>query len=163
MPQLTVKKILWTCQRFKNYKHQLLQHVTAQDKEVHYIFCCNILSKLEDDKLSTAKISMKINCQRWPYHLVTSFPWRNTNWFLILGVTKWFLAISKGFCIHSTVAHHFAGTCWADLSIWDYSYTHHAYKYVGSIWINKYSETSIHRSRYRRCPACIVCHIWSRN
>jgi hypothetical protein len=27
----------------------------------------------------------------------------------------------------------------------------------------KYSETSIHRSRYRRSPACIVCLIWSRN
>jgi hypothetical protein len=26
-----------------------------------------------------------------------------------------------------------------------------------------YSETSIHRSRYRRSPACIVCLIWSRN
>jgi len=26
----------------------LLQHITAQDKEVHYTFCCIILSKLED-------------------------------------------------------------------------------------------------------------------
>jgi hypothetical protein len=26
-----------------------------------------------------------------------------------------------------------------------------------------YSETSIHRSRYRRSPTCIVCLIWSRN
>jgi hypothetical protein len=28
---------------------------------------------------------------------------------------------------------------------------------------NDYSETSIHRSRYSRLPACIVCLIWSRN
>jgi hypothetical protein len=48
MQQLTVHKILRTCLRFKNYKHQLLQHATAQDKEVHYTFCCIILSKLED-------------------------------------------------------------------------------------------------------------------
>jgi len=48
MQQLTVRKILRMCLRFKNYKHQFLQHVTAQDKEVHYTFCCIILSKLED-------------------------------------------------------------------------------------------------------------------
>jgi len=48
MQQLMVHNILQTCLRFKNYKHQLLQHVTVQDKEVHYTFCCNILPKLED-------------------------------------------------------------------------------------------------------------------
>lgn len=52
----------------------MLQHITAQDSAVHYTFCCNILLKLEGDKLSTAKISMEMNCQSWPYHLLTSVP-----------------------------------------------------------------------------------------
>jgi hypothetical protein len=34
---------------------------------------------------------------------------------------------------------------------------------VSSIYIYIYSETSIHRSRYRRWHACIVYLIWSRN
>jgi hypothetical protein len=40
---------------FKSYKYQLLQHVTAQDKEVHYTLSPEFLSRLEDDKLFTAK------------------------------------------------------------------------------------------------------------
>ena len=43
-----VHKILRTFLRFNNYKHQFLQHVTAQDKDTHYTFCCIILPKLED-------------------------------------------------------------------------------------------------------------------
>jgi hypothetical protein len=40
---------------FKGYKYQLLQHVTAQIKEVHYKFCSDFLSRLEDE-IFTAKI-----------------------------------------------------------------------------------------------------------
>jgi hypothetical protein len=56
MPHTTVHKILQKCLKFKSYKYQLLQHATAQDKEVCHTFCYDFLSRHEDDKLLAAKI-----------------------------------------------------------------------------------------------------------
>jgi hypothetical protein len=39
-----------------NVPHQLLQHATAQDKDVRYTFCSDLISRLEDDVLYTANI-----------------------------------------------------------------------------------------------------------
>jgi hypothetical protein len=41
--------------KFKRYHYHLLQHVTTNNKEAFYAFCCYILESLEDDKLCTAK------------------------------------------------------------------------------------------------------------
>jgi hypothetical protein len=51
-----VHKILRKRWKFKRYKYELLQHVTAQDKEVRYSFFSDFLSRLEDDELFTGKI-----------------------------------------------------------------------------------------------------------
>jgi hypothetical protein len=56
MPHTTVHKILQECLKLESYKYQLLQHVTAQDKEVRSTFCSDFLSRLKDDELLTAKI-----------------------------------------------------------------------------------------------------------
>jgi hypothetical protein len=47
MPHTTMQKILQKCLKFKSYKYQLLQNVTAQDKEVHYTFCCDYFQELK--------------------------------------------------------------------------------------------------------------------
>jgi hypothetical protein len=56
MPHTTMHKILRKSLKFKSYKYQLLQHVTAQDKEVRYTFFSEFLSRPEDDEIFTAKI-----------------------------------------------------------------------------------------------------------
>jgi hypothetical protein len=56
MPHTTVHRILWKRLKFNSYKYQRLQHVNAQDKVVHYTFCSDFLSRLEDDEHFTAKI-----------------------------------------------------------------------------------------------------------
>jgi hypothetical protein len=56
MPQATAHIILRKLLKFKTDMCQLLQHVTAQDKEVRYTFSSDFLSRLEDDELFTAKI-----------------------------------------------------------------------------------------------------------
>jgi hypothetical protein len=40
-----------------SYRYRLLQHIAAQDKEVHYTFFCDFLSRLEDDEIFTDKIA----------------------------------------------------------------------------------------------------------
>jgi hypothetical protein len=55
MPHTTVHKILRKGLKFKSYKYQLLQHVTAEDKEVRYTFSSVFLSRIEGDELVTAK------------------------------------------------------------------------------------------------------------
>jgi hypothetical protein len=56
MPHTTEHRILWTCLTFKN-KYQLLQHATAQDKEVCYIFFSDFLPRIDENELFTAKIA----------------------------------------------------------------------------------------------------------
>jgi hypothetical protein len=56
MQNATVQTNLRKRLKFKRYKSQLLQLVTAQDKKVRYTFCSDFLSRLEDDKPFTAKI-----------------------------------------------------------------------------------------------------------
>ena len=65
VPQSTMQKILWACLIFKLW-NQLLQHVIPQDTDIHYKFCCNVLSKHDDDKFFTTKI---IFCNEVTFHL----------------------------------------------------------------------------------------------
>jgi hypothetical protein len=51
MPHTTTHKILRKHLKFKSYKYQLLQHVSAKDKEVRYTFCSDVLLRLEDEIL----------------------------------------------------------------------------------------------------------------
>jgi hypothetical protein len=44
--QTTVQKIVWKCLKFKTFRHQLLQYLTSQDKEVCYTFCCDFIPRL---------------------------------------------------------------------------------------------------------------------
>jgi hypothetical protein len=56
MPHTTVHTHLRKRLKFERYEYQLLQHVTAEDKEVRYTFCSDFLSRLEDDEPFIAKI-----------------------------------------------------------------------------------------------------------
>jgi hypothetical protein len=59
MPPLsTVHKILQTFETV-SYKYQWFQHVTAQDKELYYIICCDIISDLEGIFISKIVFSDK--------------------------------------------------------------------------------------------------------
>jgi hypothetical protein len=59
MPHTTVHKILRKRLKFKSYKYQLLQHATAQDKEVRYAFYPDFILGLEGDELLIPKIVIK--------------------------------------------------------------------------------------------------------
>jgi hypothetical protein len=54
-PHTTVQEILQKLLKFKRYKYQLLQHVTAKDKEVCYIFALTFFQDLKITELFTAK------------------------------------------------------------------------------------------------------------
>jgi hypothetical protein len=56
MPHTTVHTILRKHLKFKICKYQLLQHVTAQNKQVRYIPYSELLWRLEGDEIFTAKI-----------------------------------------------------------------------------------------------------------
>jgi hypothetical protein len=59
-----------------------LQHVTAQDKEVHYKFCCDFLSGLEDNELYTAKTVFNVEATFHSFENVTQHTlkiWRSNN------------------------------------------------------------------------------------
>jgi hypothetical protein len=64
------------------------------------------------------KVSIEMDWQRRPYNLAILFPCPRTR-FLVLGA-------HKECCLHSISTHHFAGTCWEDISCCGCSYTFHA-------------------------------------
>jgi hypothetical protein len=55
MLHTTVHRILQKCLMSKSCTYQLLQEATAQD-EVHYTFCSDFLSRLDDGNIFTVKI-----------------------------------------------------------------------------------------------------------
>jgi hypothetical protein len=53
MPHTTLHRILRKRLKFQSYKYQLLQYVTAQNKQVRYT---DFLLRLEDDEIFTAVV-----------------------------------------------------------------------------------------------------------
>jgi hypothetical protein len=49
--------------KFKSYRYQLLQHVTANEKEPGCAFCSTILESLKDDELYAARLVFSIEAR----------------------------------------------------------------------------------------------------
>lgn len=73
-PYTTVNKILQKSFQFKNYVYQLLQHVTAENKEtIHF---SDFLSGLEDNKLIQPKLSSMIKPHSIYLKMLINIPWK---------------------------------------------------------------------------------------